>query len=73
VPLDISLVQLIEGLLLLLGGGLPELTSLGEGLLVRETLLLLQTLGSCSVEVDVGSNDSGWLTSLVLGFLFNLG
>jgi len=73
VPLDIGLVQLIEGLLLLLGGGLPELTSLGEGLLVRETLLLLQTLGSCSVEVDIGSNDSGWLTSLVLGFLFNLG
>jgi hypothetical protein len=73
VSLDICLVQLIEGLLLLLGGGLPELTSLGEGLLVRETLLLLQTLGSCSVEVDVGSNDSGWLTSLVLGFLFNLG
>jgi hypothetical protein len=73
VPLDICLVQLIEGLLLLLGGGLPELTGLSEGLLVRETLLLLQTLGSCSVEVDVGSNDSGWLTSLVLGFLFNLG
>jgi len=73
VPLDICLVQLIEGLLLLLGGGLPELTGLGEGLLVRETLLLLQTLGSCSVEVDVGSNDSGWLTSLVLRFLFNLG
>jgi hypothetical protein len=73
VPLDICLVQLIEGLLLLLGGGLPELTGLGEGLLVRETLFLLQTLGSCSVEVDVGSNDSGWLTSLVLGFLFNLG
>ena len=71
--LDIGLVQLIEGLFLLLGGGLPELTGLGEGLLVRETLLLLQTLGSCSVEVDVGSNDSGWLTSLVLGFLFNLG
>jgi hypothetical protein len=73
VPLDICLVQLIEGLLLFLGGGLPELTGLGEGLLVRETLLLLQTLGSCSVEVDVGSNDSRWLTSLVLGFLFNLG
>jgi hypothetical protein len=73
VSLDIGLVQLIEGLLLLLGGGLPELTGLGEGLLVRETLLLLQTLGSCSVEVDIGSNDSGWLTSLVLGFLFNLG
>jgi len=73
VSLDICLVQLIEGLLLLLGGGLPELTGLREGLLVRETLLLLQTLGSCSVEVDVGSNDSGWLTSLVLGFLFNLG
>jgi hypothetical protein len=34
VPLDIGLVQLIEGLLLLLGGGLPELTGLGEGLLV---------------------------------------
>jgi hypothetical protein len=73
VPLDICLVQLIEGLLLLLGGGLPELAGLGESLLVRETLFLLQTLGSCSVVVDVGSNDSGWLTCLVLGFLFNLG
>jgi hypothetical protein len=34
VPLDISLMELIEGLLLLLGGGLPQLAGLSEGLLV---------------------------------------
>jgi hypothetical protein len=73
VPLDISLVELNIGFLLLLGGGLPELTGLGEGLLVRETLLFLQTLGVCSVEVDVGANNSGRLASLVLRLLFNLG
>jgi hypothetical protein len=73
VSLDISLMELNIGFLLLLGGGLPELTGLGEGLLVRETLLLLQTLGVCSVEVDVGADDTGWLASLVLRLLFNLG
>jgi len=34
-------MELFERLLLLLGGSLPELAGLGEGLLVGETLLLL--------------------------------
>jgi hypothetical protein len=41
VPLDILLVELFKRLLLLLGGSLPELAGLGEGLFVGETLLLL--------------------------------
>ena len=72
-PLDILLVELFERLFLLLGGGLPELAGLGEGLLVGETLLLLEALGRRSVKVDVGSNDLGGLAGLVLGFLLILG
>jgi hypothetical protein len=34
-------MELFERFLLLLGGSLPELAGLGEGLLVGETLLLL--------------------------------
>jgi hypothetical protein len=52
---------------------LPQLASLGKSLLVRETLFLLQALSSSSVEVDIGTNNLGWLAALILGFLLNLG
>jgi hypothetical protein len=65
-------MQLFEGFLLLFSGSLPELAGLCESLLVAETLLFLESLGSSSVEIDVGADSLRRLALLLDILLFVL-
>ena len=57
---------LLVGLLLLLGQLIPELPSLGEGVLVRETLIGLEFGYSGSREEDVGGGGARRLQGAVI-------
>ena len=65
-------MKLFEGLLLLFSGSLPELAGLCESLLVAETLLFLESLGSSSVKIDVGADSLRGLALLLDILLFVL-
>ena len=65
-PSLVGLGLLIVGFLVLLAEIVPHLSSFSEGLLVRDSFLLLQLGAHLAVEVDVGADGARGLHDIVL-------